>query len=113
MLQSFYLEDAELERIAAEVAAGRPAILDPGPLGPSEVDLVRWALQENDGGLGIENIQNGLGLSPWQARRLAEAWQARGWLEKPGPATSPRRITGSLVELLERLEAGEEFAGDV
>jgi len=113
VVQSFYVEDAELERIAAEVAAGRPAILDPGPLGPDEVDLVRWAIQENDGGLAIENIQNGLGLSPWQARRLAEAWQARGWLEKPGPATSPRRVTGSLVELLERLEAGEEFAADV
>jgi energy-coupling factor transporter ATP-binding protein EcfA2 len=110
VLQSFYLEDAELERLAADVAAGHQVILDPGPLGPAEVDLVRWAIKENDGGLGIENIQNGLGLSSWQARRLAEAWQARGWLEKRGPATLPRQITGSLVELLERLEDGEQFA---
>lgn len=113
VLQAFHLEDAELERIAAEVGTGRPAVLAPGPLGPAEVDLVRWALQENDGGLGIENIQHGLGLSPWRARRLAEAWEARGWLVKPGPATAPRRITGSLAELLERLEAGEEFAAGV
>jgi len=48
-----------------------------------------------------------LGLTPYRARVLAEEWAARGWLAKDGPAHLGRRVTGCLLELVERYEAGE------
>ncbi len=120
VLQGFHLGDDDLERIAAEVAAGRPVALDPGPLSGGHVEMVRWALAENGGRLTIANIQAYLALKPYPARMLAEEWAARGWLVKDGPAHLGRRVTGCLLELVERCEAGEwepdapgRFAGPV
>lgn len=107
ILQGFHLADADLERIAGELAAGRPANLDPGPLSDRHVDMVHWAMSENGGRLTIANIAEYLGLTPYRARVLAEEWAARGWLAKDGPAHLGRRVTGCLLELVERYEAGE------
>ena len=120
VLQAFHLPDADLERIAGEVAAGQAPAMLPGPLGPAEVEMIAWAVGDNDGGLSIENVQRFLSLSQWQARRLAEEWEARGWLRKDPGAGNLRRVTGSLAELAERFEdddarfeeTGERFEDD-
>lgn len=108
VLQAFHLPDADLERIAAEVAGGHRASIAPAPLGQAEIDLVRWALAENGGHLTAANIRAALGLSEWRAASLARDWQTRGWLEKDPLAANARRVTAELAELADRFEAGFE-----
>ncbi|MDW8069398.1 MAG: hypothetical protein RML46_10845, partial [Anaerolineae bacterium] len=59
--------------------------LDKGLLdGPSpalserEIHIVRWALEENGGYLGLADLQGRFGLGHREARRLAEEWERRG-----------------------------------
>lgn len=107
VLQGFYLPTDELKRIAADVAAGTRPDLLPRALGRGEMEMITWALEVNDGGLSIENIQQFMGLPAWQARKLAERWEARGWLSKDRARGNRRYVTGALTELAERWAAGE------
>jgi len=107
VLQGFHLPTAELKRIATDVAVGTPSSIVPRALGNGEIAMIAWALEVNDGGLSIENIQQFMGLPVWQARKLAERWEARGWLAKDRTRSNRRHVTGALKELAERWEAGE------
>jgi MinD-like ATPase involved in chromosome partitioning or flagellar assembly len=91
IIQAFYLDKSHLVSVSAETPT--PVLSEP------EQALVAWALRENDGYLGLADIQARTGLGPWPARKLAEEWEQRGWLTKDAQAGNKRRITGELAGL--------------
>jgi hypothetical protein len=66
-------------------------------LSNAERDLATWAIRENGGYLSLPNIQSRANVGPREARRLAESWERRGWLEKDPKARNRRRVTKSLA----------------
>jgi hypothetical protein len=89
LIQAFYLDK---DRLAA--AAPSAGLTD------EERAIVRWALEENDGYLGLADLRRQFGMGQRQARRLAEEWERRGWLKKDRRAGNRRRVTDVLVRLL-------------
>lgn len=85
-MQAFYLPKKAL--------AGAPT----AALTEQERAILLWALEENDGYLGLADLQR-FGLGHREARRLAEEWEARGWLAKDPAAGNRRRITAALAAL--------------
>lgn len=88
-MQAFYLDKGGL--VAAAPSAG---------LTDEEKAIVRWALEENDGYLGLADLRRQFGMGQREARRLAEEWERRGWLEKDRRAGNRRRVTDTLAGLL-------------
>jgi hypothetical protein len=82
LMQSYCLDKAHL-------IGGDPVPVLDGP----ERALVAWALEENEGYVGIGELQGRLDLSEWQARTKAKEWEMRGWLVKDADAGNKRRIT--------------------
>ncbi|MCX7855172.1 MAG: FtsK/SpoIIIE domain-containing protein [Anaerolineae bacterium] len=87
VIQAFHLPKAAL--------AGAPA----AALTEQEQAIVRWALEENGGYLGLADLQGQFGLGQREARRLAEEWERRGWLEKDARAGNRRRVSAALAAL--------------
>jgi hypothetical protein len=107
--QAYFLDKAELS--AATAGAGI--------LSQAELDMIRWAIEQNDGYLGLTDIQerahmlaragaracedigpSGRGYS----RRLAANWENRGWLQKDATAGNCRRITDELRQIACKLQ---------
>jgi len=99
--QAFYLDKADL----ATATAGA------GVLSPGELSLVLWALEENDGYLSLADIQQAGGHAgahargQGYARRLASAWENRGWLVKDSQSGNKRRVTDDLRQIAYKLKA--------
>jgi len=87
-MQAFYLPRSALEMPGAILTEKEQAI-------------VRWAL-ENGGYLGLGDLQGQFGLGQREARRLAEEWERRGWLEKDPHVGNRRRVTASLAALADK-----------
>jgi DNA segregation ATPase FtsK/SpoIIIE-like protein len=96
-LQAFYVPDEMLLAVARQVAGG--AIFH-SALSAEIANLVRWAIAENNGYLSLADIQAQAGLGQKEARRLAEEWERRGWLEKDKQAGNKRRVTDELERVL-------------
>jgi hypothetical protein len=89
IIQAFYLDKSLLVDVSQET---------PTPvLSELEQALVAWALRENGGYLGLADIQAQIGTGEWQARKLAEEWEQRGWLTKDTQMGNKRRVTGELA----------------
>jgi len=71
----------------------------PSVLSEEEEELVTWALEDNDGYLGLADIQDQAGMGQGEARRLAADWELRGWLRKDRDAGNKRYITPELAAL--------------
>jgi len=95
-VQTFWLDKQLLVALAGENA------LAESPLTDSELALVRWALAERNGYLTLAEIQDRLGIGQRPARRLAEEWGLRGWLQKDPGAANARRITEVLAALADK-----------
>jgi hypothetical protein len=91
-LQTFLLDKQLLVELAGENAVG-------GALTEAEQDLVQWALHERGGYLPREAIASKLGVGEKAARKLAEEWDLRGWLQKDPMAGNARKITAVLQAL--------------
>ncbi|MGC8947483.1 MAG: FtsK/SpoIIIE domain-containing protein [Anaerolineae bacterium] len=87
-MQAFYLPGKALSDTSPAVVLER------------ERTILRWALEENEGYLGLVDLQKQFGLGQREARRLAEEWERRGWLEKDARAGNRRRITATLSALV-------------
>lgn len=90
LIQAFHLPKSALE--------GTPAAI----LTDEEQVIIRWALEENGGYLGLADLQGRFGLGQREARRLAEEWERRGWLEKDARAGNRRRVSASLAALADK-----------
>ena len=92
LFQSYLLDRAEMVNAASQGQRTSPL---PGNL----LDLVQWALEENDGYLSLAAIQERGAMGQYQARKLAEEWQRRGWLGKDSLANNRRFVTPELERL--------------
>ena len=90
LIQTFYLDKGRL--VTAAPSAG---------LTEEEQVIARWALEENDGYLGLADLRRRFGMGQREARRLAAEWERRGWLEKDRRAGNRRRLTDVLAGLLD------------
>jgi hypothetical protein len=99
-MQGYYLADEELERIAGGVTGGQGALRQAqGALTDAEVAMVSWALASGGGYLGLAEMHEVGGLGEMEAKRLAQKWERRGWLEKDRSRGNKRRVTPALVDL--------------
>jgi hypothetical protein len=92
-VQTYYLPKATL-------GAGQPDILS-----DTELDLVLWSLRDNDGYLGLSEIQEHGGMGQGPARRLGSEWERRGWLAKDPQAGNKRKITADFEQLIYKLKS--------
>jgi len=95
--QSYHLPE---ERLATLLASGAP--VNVSPLSDEERSLVQRALQETGGRMTQEDLLT-WGLQPRPARRLAEAWERKGWLAQDANRKNARYITPALIELLKEV----------
>lgn len=94
-VQACYLDKALL----VQEATGKTATI----LSLAECEMVRWALTQNNSYLGLTDIQDQLHIGQRPARRLAEEWELRGWLEKDTQMSNRRRITPQLRAQLDKV----------
>ena len=73
-----------------------------GPLSTDEIAYVAFAL-EHDRAFTISALVQKFGQSEWGFRKLAQAWEQRGWLIPGKSAAAPRRVSDVLIELAELL----------
>ena len=71
----------------------------PKPLPEDEYALVMRSIVEEEGKMTMGFLME-CGLSDTQARKLAETYEARGWLEKDPTNGNARFVTGRLRALL-------------
>lgn len=101
-LQAFYLDDAELERVARQagfVANTKTNAEQGAPKRDEVAELVRWAVESNGGVLTQSNIVEM--LSQWrgaastdrEARRIAETLVTKGMLAKDPRHQNRRTVT--------------------
>ena len=100
--QAFFLDKSDL----ATAGAGGAGVLSAG-----ELSLALWAIEQNDGYLSLADIQAGGGvggtgarMTEWAARKLAEAWEFRGWLRKDNQSGNKRKVTGDLEKVVKLLK---------
>ena len=93
LLQGFRLADEALEKKGLDVAAGR---VGGCALSDAELRMVAWALANNGGYLGREEVMSALGLTRHHADKLAREWEAWGWLRKDRDENNKRRATDRL-----------------
>jgi len=93
----------DLEAVG-DVAAPVRAVL-------SEVEraLVAYALEELDGAFVVNRLYDAHknSVSKYKLTRLAQRWEARGWLTTPASRSEPRRVTPELVSLALGAESGD------
>jgi len=113
VFQAYYLGKAELTTAGAGGA---------GVLSADELALALWAIEQNDGYLSLADIQERSGAhagtgacadagagarargGQGYARRLASAWEVRGWLVKDSQNGNKRRVTSDLEQIAYKLK---------
>jgi hypothetical protein len=99
LMQAYHLANEELAAVARAVSGDCAATTDaPSPFTAEERALIEWAYRENGGYLTIEDIQARAGVGHRAARRIAEQWEMRGWLERGD--RNRRRLTLTIIEQL-------------
>jgi len=93
VVQTYYLDKELLIQVDGQV-----------PLTGPERALIDWAQRLNDGYMTLAAIEERLEMSQYQARRLAEDWETRGWLEKDTTKGNARRMTERLRSLVAMAE---------
>jgi len=86
----------------AELASGQPAILE-----DNELALAAWALEDNDGYMGLAEIREHGDLSQRGARALASDWEQRGWLAKDARVGNKRKVTAEFEVLLHKVKSAQ------
>jgi hypothetical protein len=81
---------------------GRVTVPQLPALGDVEAGLVRYAVECLNGAFIINHLYEAHRgeISKRQLTRLAQQWEARGWLTPPVDAVSPRYVTDELLALL-------------
>lgn len=95
IFQAYYLQPEQ-----ARASLQQPVDID--PLDPIEKTLVSYALQHLEGRFIVNRLAQSLagqGITHHQVQKVAEQFERRGWLTKPGHATDARRITPELALL--------------
>lgn len=105
LMQAYYLADDELLAVARAVSDKQGLEVrgqgsEGAHIAESERGLLEWAARENDGYLSIEDIQARGGVGRYQARRIAEQFERRGWLAKDPRADNRRRLTAEILGVL-------------
>jgi len=115
VFQAYYLDKSDLATAGAGGA---------GVLSADELSLALWAIEQNDGYLALADIQaradahTGTGActdagararthahgGQGYARRLASAWEVRGWLVKDSQNGNKRRVTDDLRQIAYKLK---------
>jgi len=90
----FYLVPEEMERTWLS------GVEAPKPLPDEEMEIVLRSILEEEGKMTMGFLTDDCGLSDTQARKLAERYEARGWLEKDPENKNARFVTGRLRALL-------------
>jgi len=88
----------------------RKDIKPPSPLGDLEKRLVAYALEQMEGKFKVNQLAqafSGEGVTNYQVQKLAERFEARGWLTHPQHATDARRVTDELRSLAGFQQIGE------
>ena len=88
----FYLVTDEQQR---EWLSG---MTTPGPLTEDERAYVAFALNQG-GAFKISALVREFDVSEWGMRKLAQAWEQRGWLLQGRGAAAPRIVSETLIEL--------------
>jgi hypothetical protein len=109
-LQGYYLPDEWLIESVRESVQSRPLLSE------IEIELVAYALRENEGKFTIGTLvqafadrEAGPGqrvTSHWLNTKVAQKWEAWGWLTSPQNAVDARRVTAELARKA-GLEPGE------
>jgi len=94
-MQAFYLPKEALVELAGKIGP----VAARGILTPAEREMVAWAQAERGGRLTIPDIQARMGIGQKPARRLADEWEARGWLRKDANENNARVITPELARI--------------
>jgi len=95
IFQAYYLQPEQ-----ARASLHQPVDVD--PLNPIEKALVSYALKHLEGRFIVNRLAQSLaeqGITHHQVQKVAEQFEQRGWLTKPGHATDARRITPELALL--------------
>ena len=100
MLQGFEIADQQVADLVAQLRDKEPS-----PFSPIEAALIAFARDRNGGAFNLGDLYVEFkGLISWRKlQKLGRQWEARGWLSKPADAVSPRRLTGELQKLAERV----------
>jgi DNA segregation ATPase FtsK/SpoIIIE-like protein len=88
----------------------RKDIQPPSPLSELEKRLVAYAIEQLEGKFKVNQLAqafSGEGVSNHQVQKLAERFEARGWLTHPRHATDARRVTDELRHLAGFPQIGE------
>lgn len=101
-VQSFFLAEETL-LTAAQSIAGRVAT--PNGLGEQERALLRWAIEQGGGYLGLDDLMRIGNLGQREARRLAERMERAGWIVKDPHRKNKRRVCQAVVAGLREPEA--------
>ena len=95
-VQTLWVDEETVKAfISDHVAVERPALSE------IETALVRYAVEELSGAFTVNRVHqaNADKISQRQVTRLAQQWEARGWLTTPTNRSESRRVTPELVSL--------------
>lgn len=92
-----------------QVLVGQVAVPALPALNGVEASLVRYATDSLDGAFIINQLYEAHKgeISKRQLTKLAQQWEARGWLTPPASRSDPRRVTDELVGLALDRENGD------
>ena len=95
------LQWVQTYRVTPEQLSGLQAVETPEALSKLERELVRYAVEELEGGFIIGKLADVFGeqISHYKISKLAEQWEKRTWLTPPLDAVSPRLVTDELKKL--------------
>jgi len=96
-------EEVQVLRVDLEAAAGVVAAPRGQVLGEVETALVGFSVEELGGAFIVGRLYEAFRgeISKRALTRLAQRWEARGWLTVPEHATDARRVTEELVAMVQ------------
>lgn len=93
-VQSFFLTEETLLTAAQSLAE---RVATPSRLGEQERALLRWAIEQGGGYLGLDDLMRIGHLGQREARRLAERMERAGWIVKDPQRKNKRRVCQAVV----------------
>lgn len=104
-VQLYYVSPDQQRAWLESAVDGEPLTVE-SPLPAIETDLVRRALENEEGRMSIPLLVS-WGKSEREARDLVEKWERRGWLEKDPTRKNARYITAKLRGILSNGQTGQ------